>query len=251
MVVTPMSGNTLPPAAVTDAGIVFALAVEADAFERLVEGRREFRASRLTFHTGRVAGRSIAWCVSGIGGEAAEAATRQLIAGHRPRCVITAGFAGALDPGISRGSVIRGSRAVRDGDATPVALACLGPTAAPLTIVSVDTIVATVDAKRALATGTGGQAVDMETHAVARVAALAGLPCHSVRVISDDAHESLPAEVAGLAAARSPLRRLGGVVGALGRRPAVARDIWRLWEHAVIDSRTLATAVTDLIGRLP
>jgi hypothetical protein len=41
------------------------------------------------------------------------------------------------------------------------------------------------------------------------------------------------------------------VVGALGRRPAVARDVWRLWEHAVVDSRTLAAAVADLIGRLP
>jgi adenosylhomocysteine nucleosidase len=246
-----MSATTSTPAAVTDAGIVFALAVEADAFERLVEGRREFRASRLTFHTGSVAGRAIAWCVSGIGGEAAEAATRQLIAGHRPGCVITAGFAGALDPGLSRGGVIRGSRAVREGDAPPVTLAWLGPAAPPLTIVSVDTVVATVDAKRDLAARTGGQAVDMETHAVACVAGLAGLPCHSVRVISDDAHESLPAEVAGLAAARSPLRRLGAVVGALGRRPAVARDMWRLWEHAVIDSRTLAAAIADLIGRLP
>jgi len=239
------------PAVDATAGIVFALAVEADAFERLAEGRREVRGSRLTFHTGRVAGRQVAWCVSGVGAVAAEAATRQLIAGHRPRCVITAGFAGALDADIPRGSVIRACRTVRADDATAIDLARLDPAAAPLTIVSVDGVVPTVEAKRALAARTGGQAVDMETHAVARVATLAGLACHSVRVVSDDARESLPAEVAGFAAARSPLRRLGAVVGAVGRRPAVARDVWRLWERAVVDSKTLAAAVADLIGRLP
>jgi adenosylhomocysteine nucleosidase len=189
--------------------------------------------------------------VSGVGAVAAEAATRQLIAGHRPRALVSAGFAGGLDPGLARGSVVRASRVIRAGDVTPIDLARLESTVTPLLIASVDAVVATVDAKRDLAARTGACAVDMETHAVARVASAAGLPCHSVRVISDAADESLPPEVAALAAARSPLRRLGAVVGALGRRPAVARDVWRLWEHAVVDSRTLAAAVADLIGRLP
>jgi adenosylhomocysteine nucleosidase len=218
--------RTAPLTADTSAGIVFALAVEADAFERLAEHRREVRAARLAFATGTVAGHTVAWCVSGVGAVAAEAATRQLIAGHRPRALVSAGFAGGLDPGLARGSVVRASRVIRAGDVTPIDLARLESTVTPLLI-------------------------DMETHAVARVAAAAGLPCHSVRVISDAADESLPPEVAALAAARSPLRRLGAVVGALGRRPAVARDVWRLWEHAVVDSRTLAAAVADLIGRLP
>jgi nucleoside phosphorylase len=62
----------------------------------------------------------------------------------------------------------------------------------------------------------------METFAVAEVAAEAGLPCLAVRVISDNAHETLPGEVASLSAPQSPLRRLGAVVGAVGRRPAAA-----------------------------
>ena len=243
--------RTAPLTADTSAGIVFALAVEADAFERLAEHRREVRAARLAFATGTVAGHTVAWCVSGVGAVAAEAATRQLIAGHRPRALVSAGFAGGLDPGLARGSVVRASRVIRAGDVTPIDLARLESTVTPLLIASVDAVVATVDAKRDLAARTGACAVDMETHAVARVAAAAGLPCHSVRVISDAADESLPPEVAALAAARSPLRRLGAVVGALGRRPAVARDVWRLWEHAVVDSRTLAAAVAELIGRHP
>jgi adenosylhomocysteine nucleosidase len=246
-----MPHATAVPVSDVTAGIIFALAVEADAFERLVEQRREFRAATRAFQTGSVAGRAVAWCVSGVGSAAAEAATRQLIAGHRPRAIVTAGFAGGLDPVLARGSILHASRVVRDGDATVVDMARSGVSSGTLTIVSVDAVAATVEAKQALAERTGAHAVDMETHAVACVAAQAGLPCHSVRVVSDDAHESLPPEVARFAAAPSPLRRLGEVVGAVGRRPAVARDLWRLWEHAIVDSRTLAAAVADLVGRLP
>jgi len=41
------------------------------------------------------------------------------------------------------------------------------------------------------------------------------------------------------------------VVGAVGRRPAAAVDLWRLWERSVVDSRTLADAVADAIRVWP
>ena len=49
----------------------------------------------------------------------------------------------------------------------------------------------------------------------------------------------------------SPLRRLGAAIGAVGRRPAAAVDLWRLWERSVVDSRTLAAAVVDAIRAWP
>ena len=114
-----------------------------------------------------------------------------------------------------------------------------------MTIVSVSAIVATPAAKRALAVRSGAGLVDMETHAVAAVAAAAGLPCAAVRVISDAALDELPREVAALARPQSTLRRLGTALGAVGRRPGAALDLWRLYEHAVIDGRTLATALAE------
>lgn len=238
------------PAASMAAGIIFALEVEADAFERLVAGRRETRGARFTFHTGSVGDRRIAWCVCGVGAEAALAATRQLITGHRPRAVITAGFAGALDAGLTRGAVIHPTRVVTAGDGPPFDLSSAATTSTPLTIVSVAAVAATVEAKRALSARTGAHAVDMETHAVAMAAAEARLPCLAIRVVSDDADQALPREVADLAARRSPFGRLGAAVGAIGRRPSAAIDLWRLWEHAVVDSRTLASAVAAAIGSL-
>jgi len=236
------------PSAAVDVALVFALAIEADAFERLVDRRRDTEGARFTFSTGTVAGRRIAWCVSGVGPVAAAEATRQLIAGHHPRRVITAGFAGALDPGLHRGMAVRPGIVVTPSSAAPLHLAAIGPaTSSVLSLVTVDRVAATIEAKRTLAEATGAHLVDMETFAVAEVATAAGVSCAAVRVISDDAAETLPAEVALLAQPQSRLRRFGALVGAVSRRPRSVGDLWQLWERAVVDARTLARAVVDVI----
>jgi len=237
-----------------DAGIVFAVPIEADAFARLAADRVEIRAAAVTIEVGVVAGRRVAWCASGVGAAAATAATRLLVDGHRPTVVISAGFAGALDAALPRGSVVRPLRSVAEADLRPIPLwtpdgAAAEPCAA--TILTVDRVVATAEAKRCLAAASGANLVDMETHAVATVARAAGLPCAAVRVISDDATEDLPREIAALAAPQSALRRLGAAFNAVGRRPRAAIDLWRLWEHAVVDGRTLATALAELLQSLP
>jgi hypothetical protein len=123
------------------------------------------------------------------------------------------------------------------------------PRGGPL-LVSVAEVAGTVARKRDLAARTGAAIVDMETHAVATAAAAAGLPCHGVRIISDDASQALPPEAMALARPQSAARRFGAVLGALGRRPAVVGDLWRLYEHAVVDGRTLAAALEELCGTL-
>lgn len=233
----------------TAAGILFAVAVEADAFERLAQDHVEMEAGRLRFHEGVVAGRRVAWTVTGPGAAAAARAARLLIDGHRPRLLISAGFAGGLVPSLPRGGIARPAKVVTTAGGSPLPLTCAA--AAELTIVTVDRIVTTAAAKRSLAADTAAQLVDMETHAVATVAADAGLPCAAVRVVSDDASQDLPAEVARLIEPQSPLRRLGAALGAVGRRPGAAVDLWKLYEHAVVDGRTLAAELARFCGALP
>lgn len=234
-----------------NAGLIFAMPVEADAFERLVEDGRETHAARFVFHSGRLAGRQVTWCVAGVGAESAAAATEHLIVGHRPRVVIAAGFAGGLASGILRGSVVRPGRVVSDTSLAAFDLSGAAADDGATTIVSVSAVAATPSSKRELALRTAAQVVDMETHAIAAAAATVGVPCECVRVISDDASDSLPPEVASLASARSSLRRIGLAVGAIGRRPSALADFWRLWERSVVDSRTLATALAHRIRDLP
>jgi adenosylhomocysteine nucleosidase len=238
-----------PPETAYAAAIVFALPVEADAFEALATRRTTIRAAHATIHEGLIADRRVAWCVAGMGRQAAATATRLLIAGHRPRIVVSAGFVGALDPNLRRGDLVVPTVAITEGDARPIPLVPYGPVggaageSTATAIVTVDRVVATAAAKADLAAATAARLVDMETHAVATAAHEAGLPCASVRVVSDTADENLPPEVASLAAPQSAARRLGRALGAIGRRPRAAFDLWRVWEHAVVDGRTLAAAL--------
>ena len=228
--------------------------VEADAFAGLATETVEVTAAGLTLHEGIVAGRRVAWCVAGAGGEAAGRATRLLIDGHRPRLILSPGFAGGLDPALTRGTVVYPRRSINRTEGPPIAVATTGQgsvTAAAgnatksdaLTIVSVDTVVTTAAAKRELSAATGASLVDMETYAVATAARAAGLPCVSIRVISDDASQDLPKEIAALVQPQSGMRRLGAALAGIGRRPRAALDMWQLWEHAVVDGRTLAGAI--------
>lgn len=247
-----MSLNPRGPDRGCEAGIVFALAIEADAFERRATDRVEWRGPGGVVLEGTVAGVRVAWCVSGVGGPAAARAAALMIDGHRPRRLVSAGFAGGLDPALPRGCLVRPAAVTTEqaGTRIPLAHAGAGGAAAEPLVVSVTEVVATVAAKQALAARTGAAIVDMETHVIAKVAATAGLPCLGVRVVSDDASQTLPAEIAGLSRPQSALRRLGAVVGAVGRRPAAAVDLWRLYEHAVVDGRTLAAELERLCGTL-
>jgi adenosylhomocysteine nucleosidase len=233
-------------------GIVFAVPIEADAFARRASEVTELDAGGLVFREGRVAGRRVAWCVAGVGREAAARGARRLILGHRPRLVVSAGFAGGLDPDLVRGSLIRAAEVTLLDRSKRLCLAHAAPAnGRDLLLVTADQIVTTPTAKAELRTACGGDAVDMETFAVAEVAETEGLSCSSLRVISDDASQTLPREVAMLARPQSAIRRLGAALGAIGRRPRAAADLWQLWEHAVVDGRTLAAGLADLCDSLP
>lgn len=233
-------------------GIVFALPIEAGRFADHVRERRIIDAAGLTVQVGWIEDRAVAWVVGGAGIERASRACRLLIDGHRPSLVIAAGFAGGLAAGLPRGCVVRPTHAVRRGH-EPIELACSEPSdrARALGIVTVDDVVASPAAKRRLAEDTTADLVDMETWGVASVARSAGLPCECVRVVSDTVLEALPAEVSQLAAARSPWRRFGAALRTVGRRPSAARDLWQLWERAVVDSRTLADALEQRVKAQP
>lgn len=236
------------------AGFVFALETEADPFAARLTDPSTLRGPTLAFHEGTIAGRRVAWVVSGAGAIAARQAATMLLEGHAPALLVSAGFAGGLDPGLVRGALVLPGRALRQG-CTPLPLA---PPRIDLPtakhggdIVTVDAIVATSVAKRDLHAATGAVIVDMETHAVALAATAANVPCASVRVVSDAAGDELPSDIARLVAPQSAFRRAGAALAAIGRKPAAAGTLWRLWENAVVDGRVLAAALEKLVVSLP
>ena len=236
------------------AGFIFALEIEADPFAARVRDATTLRGPVLSFHEGTIAGRRVTWVVSGAGIVAAGRAATALLEGHAPALLVSAGFAGGLDPALARGAVVLATGTVRGGAPRfPLArIAALLPAASTdVDIATVDSIVATTAAKRDLRAATGAAIVDMETHAVAAAAAAARIPCASVRIVSDAAGDELPADIARLVTPQSAFRRAGAALAAIGRKPAAAGTLWRLWEHAVVDGRTLAATLERLVAALP
>jgi adenosylhomocysteine nucleosidase len=88
-------------------------------------------------------------------------------------------------------------------------------------------IVATAADKRALFEATGAQAVDMESHEVAAVAAAAGLPFLVIRALADPYDQVIP-QVAREALRPDGRVRLQGLLGGLFRERGGAMALLRL-----------------------
>ncbi|MGI9103095.1 MAG: hypothetical protein ACR2IF_11695 [Terriglobales bacterium] len=129
--------------------------------------------------------RSVAIC-GGVGAAAARAAAELAFGMARPCVVISAGFAGALEPGLAAGDVFTPAVVIdaRSGRKYPAGNG-------RGTLVSASAVSNTA-AKRELATKFGAQAVDMEAAAVAEVAEAHGVAFAAVKGISDAAGFVLP-----------------------------------------------------------
>ena len=89
-----------------DVGIVAALAIEtADLVEGL-KSVRKYQSASVPVIEGELGEKIVAVTVSGPGRQAARRATELLISGHRPRTIIAAGFAGALNPSFARNDLV-------------------------------------------------------------------------------------------------------------------------------------------------
>jgi adenosylhomocysteine nucleosidase len=123
----------------------------------------------------------------GIGPEAARRAAEALIVLYAPDVVYSVGYAGALDPGLKVGTLLRPSRVInlRDGSSTQIVNG--------QGILVSDAAVATVAQKSKLRETYGAQAVDMEASAVARAAEARSVAFAVLKVISDEFEFELPA----------------------------------------------------------
>ncbi|MGP0021052.1 MAG: hypothetical protein ACLPHP_20955 [Candidatus Sulfotelmatobacter sp.] len=123
----------------------------------------------------------------GIGAEAARRAAEAVISLYAPKVVCSAGFAGALDPGLRVADIIHPMRVINASDGSSVnlnrgegVLVSFGAVASP--------------AQKARLRGSfAAQAVDMEAASVARAAEARGVGFAVVKVISDEFDFSFPA----------------------------------------------------------
>lgn len=188
-------------------------------------------------------------CAGADSRRAEDAAERLVAAGCR--ALLSFGIAGGLDPGLGAGSlVVAAAVTTTDGRRWPTegawrrrliaALGDGGPVAAAVVLGSDIALLASSD-KRAWHRRAASVAVDMESHAVARVATARGMAFAVLRVIADPADRSLPPSLA-VAADEHGVIHPAAVVMRLLRQPTDVAAAARLGLDVARARRSLSRA---------
>jgi adenosylhomocysteine nucleosidase len=127
--------------------------------------------------------------ITGMGKRNAEAAIRQALTNARPQRVITAGFAGGLNPGLPLGTIVYDTDSELDSG---IGAKLLEHGAMPAKFHCADCVAVTAAEKQVLWQMTGADAVEMESGIIRRICRDNKIPSATIRVISDAANEDLP-----------------------------------------------------------
>ena len=179
--------------------------------------------------------------VTGMGARNAERVLRARLAGPRPALVLTCGFAGGLNPALPPLTLLFSPDA-------PVAVhaALLATGARPGAFHCAPRVVTTAAEKRALFAETNGDAVEMESGVIQKICGEKGIPCVTLRVISDAANEDLPLDFNRLTTAEQNLDFLKLAV-VIARAPSKIPALLALGKRTAAAAKTLAHALDQFL----
>ena len=92
----PSSPEIAPPPVPADVGVVAALGIEINPFLARLSNVRKYSSERHTIVEGELSGKLVVAILSGPGRKAARRGAQLLLAGHRPRWMVSAGFGGVV-----------------------------------------------------------------------------------------------------------------------------------------------------------
>ena len=166
---------------------------------------------------------------------------------EKPALVISAGLAGALQPGLETGDLV-----VASNFSDPAQLAAL---TLPVTIRSgpletIDSVLTAGSAKRSLGRTSGALMVDMETARLAARCLERGIPFIALRAISDSVDEDLPVPSGILADPVSGQPDVPRLLAFLALNPSRIPAFVRMVRSARQATRKLADGLEILIRQL-
>lgn len=205
--------------------VCFAVKEEAEAFLRLAGS-----------------GAAAKILLTGIGRRNAEKAIRKALESGLPRCVLSCGFAGGLNPELRAGDVIFSAD---KSFLMSSALAAAGARAARF--YCADRIASTAEEKQRLWQCTGADAVEMESEVIRAVCQEHHIPSATVRVISDAADEDLPLDFNRFLTVEHRLRR-GKLALAVLKSPGKIAAMLTLQQRTRAAAQRLATVLHGAIG---
>jgi adenosylhomocysteine nucleosidase len=244
--------------------ILVAVKQELRPILRRANATHVVRQAHLDFYEGTLAGQPVALLALGVGKECARIAAEMTIKCYRPDLIISAGFGGGLQDDVKDGDIVIGTEVLdlcadqgkevrwrsayklaRHGEFTVTDgefRIHFGK------ILTADEMVLKAANKARLGKATGALAVDMETSAVAAVAAARDTDLLAIRCITDNEHEDLPREFNDffIVGQLQPSR----IISACAQRPRLVADLARLGYRAKNSGQNLARFLETAVGQL-
>lgn len=190
-------------------------------------------------------------CVSvltlGVMGKRGAPMLEKLIQQHRPEIIVSAGFSGALQPGLPVGTIV-----LAENFSDPALLKSL---AVPHSfrigrIFTADDILETAAHKTAIGQTTGALAGDLESSHLHEVCIRNSVKMLSVRSISDAIDQSLPIPSSVLLDPESGRANPKAIFQYLFRNPSKAPEFARLLRDAKTAQQTLASGIQQILPSL-
>jgi adenosylhomocysteine nucleosidase len=185
-------------------------------------------------------GRWIAAC-SGMGGAAAILALQEIERYAKVDAICSVGWAGALDPTISAGSVWHVAHIIDSRTGERFVTAQAGGRTESWPVLVTATRVADRDEKARLTATYGARLVDMEAASLARIARARALPFYCLKAVSDDANAKLP-DLNPFIAVNGQMRMMP-FLRHVSVRPRHWHGLARLGRNSSMSARFLAEAI--------
>lgn len=212
-----------PSSTIRSTLICFALKEEAAAFRKRIAGRTDLTA-----------------LVTGIGHNNAEKSLREFLKQNAPRRILTCGFAGGLNPELKTSDVVYST----DDVTLARKLATAG--GKEVSFFCATRIASTAAEKTELRRASGADAVEMESEAIQAICHEHGIPCATVRVISDAAGEDLPLDFNRLAKADLNLD-YGKLALAVAKSPKKIPALMKLQKQTRLAAEALANVLVKVV----
>jgi adenosylhomocysteine nucleosidase len=179
--------------------------------------------------------------LTGMGQRNADRTTRSALSAHKPTLVLTCGFAGALKPDLTLGTVLSSC-----DDAPHLQSRLLVAGARPARFHCANRVASTAAEKRELWESSHADAVEMESQIISNICREHQIPCATVRVILDTASEDLPLDFNFLMTADQQMdyRKLAF---SLAKSPSKIAALLRLQKQSKAAAQKLAEVILKVI----
>jgi adenosylhomocysteine nucleosidase len=185
--------------------------------------------------------------ITGIGRRNAETSVRDFLAANSTELVFTCGFAGGLNPGLKPGEVVfELSEPQLPTPDSQLQAQLLAAGARPAKLFCADRIATTVTEKKKLRDETGADAIEMESATIRAICRERGIPCATVRVISDTANEDLPLDFNVLSKPDQSLD-YGKLFLAIAKSPGKLGALMRLQKQTRLAAERLAEVLVRIL----